>query len=183
METATLYDEDIVAWAEQQAQAVRALASRPDLSNALDWENLAEEIESLGRSQIQGVESKLSLILVHLIKMVSDPRSGGLQHWRAEITAFQRVARKEYTPSMRQRFDVDDIWQGACKEAEAALFQYGTRPSRALPTTSPFRLDELLSPEFDVDTALVQLSTATAVPPDAPVPRPRRSIRLPLSRK
>ena len=46
MDQPSLYDDDIVTWAEQQAAAVRALASRPDLSNALDWENVAARFEN-----------------------------------------------------------------------------------------------------------------------------------------
>ncbi len=45
----TLYDEDFVAWAEHQAEALRA-AARGGSNQALDWENLAEEIEDLGKS-------------------------------------------------------------------------------------------------------------------------------------
>jgi hypothetical protein len=36
MDAATLYHDDIVAWAEQQAAALRELAGRPELSNAVD---------------------------------------------------------------------------------------------------------------------------------------------------
>jgi glycosyltransferase involved in cell wall biosynthesis len=40
-----LYEADIAAWAEQQADALRRRAA-----NEIDWENVAEEIESLARS-------------------------------------------------------------------------------------------------------------------------------------
>ena len=40
MDTSTLYNDDIVTWAEQQASALRQLAAKPELSNAVDWENL-----------------------------------------------------------------------------------------------------------------------------------------------
>ncbi len=50
MDQPTLYDDDIVTWADEQVAALRALAARSDLSNAVDWENVIEEIESVGRS-------------------------------------------------------------------------------------------------------------------------------------
>ncbi len=40
-----LYDQDFVRWTEEQAAALRRAKSS---NQALDWENLAEEIESLG---------------------------------------------------------------------------------------------------------------------------------------
>jgi hypothetical protein len=46
----TLYEDDAAAWAEQQAAALRA-AARGGSNRALDWENLAEEIEALGAAQ------------------------------------------------------------------------------------------------------------------------------------
>ena len=49
---ATLYDDDIVTWAEQQAAALRELAAKPELANAVDWENLIEEVETLGAQRM-----------------------------------------------------------------------------------------------------------------------------------
>jgi hypothetical protein len=49
MDRRSLYDEDVYAWAQQQADALRRLAgSRPDLPTELDLENVAEESEDGG---------------------------------------------------------------------------------------------------------------------------------------
>ena len=67
MNSAT-YDADILEWSEEQASALRSLArSRPDLSNELDWENVAEEIECVGRSEFAAVRSYIRQIIIHLI--------------------------------------------------------------------------------------------------------------------
>ena len=51
MDRRSLYEDDIYAWAEQQAAALRRLAgTRRELPNELDLENLAEEIETALRS-------------------------------------------------------------------------------------------------------------------------------------
>ena len=50
MDQPSLYDDDTVTWADQQVAALRSLATRPELSNVLDWDNVAEEIEGVGRS-------------------------------------------------------------------------------------------------------------------------------------
>jgi len=99
MDDRTLYETDIVAWAEQQAAALRVISSSPaGRSNAVDWQNVVEEIESLGRSQIRAVESKLTLIFVRLLKIVSDPDASAGAGWRAEITSFQRVVERNSRP-------------------------------------------------------------------------------------
>ena len=57
-----LYDRDFVLWTEEQAAALR----RAKGSNLpLDWENLAEEIESLGKSDRRALSSQIRRILHH----------------------------------------------------------------------------------------------------------------------
>ena len=113
MDQPSLYDDDIVTWAEQQASTLRALARRPDLSNILDWENVAEEIESVGRSQIRAVEQQLLQTLIHVLKYMSAPRAQSTRSWRVEVIAFHATARRAYAPGMRHRIDWDRIWKTA----------------------------------------------------------------------
>ncbi len=75
MSDSTLYDDDIVLWSEQQAAAIRRLRETArGLPNELDIENVAEEIESVGRSELAAVESYVELILVHLVIYNQDNR-------------------------------------------------------------------------------------------------------------
>src|SRR5215217_7830045 len=101
MDRRSLYDEDVYAWAKQQADALRRLArAGRDLPNELDLENVAEEIEDVGKSELSKVESFVQLILVHLIKAASarDDRPG--QHWRGEVKIWRINLRKNLTGSM-----------------------------------------------------------------------------------
>jgi hypothetical protein len=141
----SLYDEDILLWSEQQAAAVRKLGRTRALPNELDIENVAEEIESVGRSELAAVESYLRLILVHLIKLSMEPNSDAVRHWRGEIVGFHSDARRRYTPSMRQRIDLDGLW-GSARE-QATLSYEG---AAGLPERCPFTLDELLADRIDI---------------------------------
>jgi Domain of unknown function DUF29 len=72
-EPSDLYDRDFVLWTEEQAAALR----RAKASNLpLDWENLAEEIESLGKSDRREIASQIRRILHHLLKMEDRSASG-----------------------------------------------------------------------------------------------------------
>ena len=63
----TEYDRDFLLWTEEQAAALR----RAKNSNLpLDWENLAEEIDSLGKSVRRELSSQIRRILRHLFKLV-----------------------------------------------------------------------------------------------------------------
>ena len=63
------YDEDLYQWTIEQGRALRDRAT-----NALDYDNLAEEIESLGRSDKREIESRLENLLVHLVKWLLPAR-------------------------------------------------------------------------------------------------------------
>jgi Domain of unknown function DUF29 len=62
------YDEDLYQWTIEQGRALRGRTM-----NALDYDNLAEEIESLGRSDKREIESRLENLIVHLLKWRYQP--------------------------------------------------------------------------------------------------------------
>jgi hypothetical protein len=160
-----LYDEDILLWSEQQAAIVRRLGqTRRDLPNEFDVENVAEEIESVGRSELASVESLLDQALFHFIKVAVDPDNDAVRHWLSEIAAFQGDAARRYAPSMRQRIDLDDIWRQVKRRAGLELLD-GDTFSR-LPDKCPFELDELISVESDLAALAerLRLSMASAAP-------------------
>ena len=66
--TLTRYEEDLLAWSREQAEALRA-ASRAGSNLAIDWENLAGEIEDLGASQRHALHSQIQRIIRHLLKL------------------------------------------------------------------------------------------------------------------
>src|SRR6516165_5640679 len=96
-----LYDEDFVRWTEEQAAALRRAK---DSTLPLDWENLAEEIESLGKSDRRELRSQITRILRHLLKLEASPAAEPRAGWRATI----REARSEIegvledSPSLRR---------------------------------------------------------------------------------
>jgi Domain of unknown function DUF29 len=98
-----LYETDTVAWSEQQAAALRA-AARGGSNQPLDWENLAEEIESLGRSLRYALRSQISRIIQHQVKLeystAVDPRRG----WRRTIRQARAEIRQILSdnPSLRR---------------------------------------------------------------------------------
>jgi hypothetical protein len=153
-----LYDDDFHAWTEVQAEALRKLAARPDLSNVIDWDNIIEEVETLGRSDLRAAEAYLVQCLAHLIKLVSAPGSHSAGKWHSEIRLHQSNFQQAFAASMRRKISLDVSWKHAINYAEAGLWPEGLKPSRALPQQCPFALDEILA-EFDVDRLIAKLSS------------------------
>jgi hypothetical protein len=135
-----LYGDDILAWSEQQAENLRRRAA-----NSLDWDNLAEEIEDVGRSQLRAVESHLVQALLHWLKVRAWPSSRDIPHWRAEIRGQRDDARAAFAPSMAQRLDVETLYQRALRRLPETNDDV---PPRALPDRCLFSLDDLLG---DID--------------------------------
>jgi hypothetical protein len=98
-----LYDKDFFAWSKQQAEALRS-AARTGSNQELDWENLAEEIESLGKSDRRELASRISTIIEHLVKLghspAHDPRVGWRQTIHRERVEIERIL--EDSPSLRR---------------------------------------------------------------------------------
>lgn len=81
---ARLYEEDFLRWTEDQAAALRqAVGLATNLP--LDWENLAEEIDSLGRSLKRELRSRLRVIIEHLIKLENSPAADPRRGWMETI--------------------------------------------------------------------------------------------------
>jgi hypothetical protein len=68
MQATSLYDSDFLAWAAQQAALLKARDY-----DQVDWKNLIEEIEDLGKSQRQAIASYLTVLLTHLLKWQYQP--------------------------------------------------------------------------------------------------------------
>jgi hypothetical protein len=136
-----LYETDILLWSEQQAELLRRRAA-----NALDWDNLVEEVEAVGRSELHAVESHLIQALLHDLKAEAWPLSRDVEHWRAEARGHRDDARRHYTPSMAQRIDVEKLYRQARRRMPATLD--GTLPL-PVPATCPVSLAEMLDEDTE----------------------------------
>jgi hypothetical protein len=75
----SLYDQDFYAWSRQQAELLRA----GKLVQA-DLEHIAEEIESMGKTEKRELVSRLTILLLHLLKWRYQPEGRG-NSWRLSI--------------------------------------------------------------------------------------------------
>ena len=162
MDNTLLYDIDFLTWTEEQAAALRTLASRRDLSNALDLKNVIEEIEALGRYELNSATNPIRLILEHLLKVVFDPESNAQRHWRGEIRVWHVDVLEELTPSMHRKIELDPLWRSAVAHARGQLQERDLSLPRWLPESCPFTLQDFLMPEFDINGAVARLSEPPA---------------------
>ena len=134
-----LYQRDILTWSEHQADLLRRVA-RGERVNNVDWAHVVDEIEAVGLSELSAVNSRLRLMLLHLLKLASWPDNSAVRQWREEVAGFQAEAVQRFAPSMRQRIDLDRLHALVLKQLQAA--DYGPLPR---PSPSPARSPSISS--------------------------------------
>jgi hypothetical protein len=146
-----LYHTDIALWSDHQAALLRRRAAGELVNDAeLDWPNIAAEIEDVGKSQRQAVESHLILALLRDLKAEAWPRSLSEPSWRAEARLDRRQARRKFTPGMRRSIDMAELYAVALTGLPEELNATAPVP---VPQVCPVTLDEMLAPEPGAETA------------------------------
>jgi hypothetical protein len=132
-----LYEIDILEWSERQAALLRRRAA-----NELDWDNIAEEIEAVGRNERRAFTSHVVQALLHDLKAEAWPLSPNVPHWRAEARLQRQQARDAFTPSMRQYVEMAKLYARALDGLPDTMDGQSPLP---LHPVCPVTLDELLS--------------------------------------
>jgi hypothetical protein len=138
----SLYDTDFYAWTVEQAALLR-----DGKVQALDLANLAEEIESLGKSQSDAVWSHFQVLLRHLLKWRYQPTHRSRSWRRTILTQRLALARKMGTQGTlyAQRGSLlDDAYPGARR---LAVVETGL-PLTLFPETCPWTPEQVLDEDF-----------------------------------
>lgn len=138
------YDEDFYAWTQHQAALLRT-----EKWQDLDYTNLAEELESLGNRDKRELESRLDVLMMHLLKWCYQPerRERG-RSWRSTILEQrQRLARLlHYSPSLRTLLPTA-LTEGYPHARERAVVETHL-PATTFPETCPWTVEQLLDDAF-----------------------------------
>lgn len=139
--TATLYDLDFYTWTQRQAALLRV-----EEWEKLDWQRIAEEIESLGKKDKRQVQSRLAVLIMHLLKWQHQP-SKRSPSWRKTIKEqrFRLALVLNDSPSLKNSLAefVALVYPHAVESADETGVD-----RRSLPTLCPYRIEQLLDPTF-----------------------------------
>jgi hypothetical protein len=139
-----LYERDIVAWAEQQAFLLRA-----GRFAELDIENIAEEIEDVGKSERRELANRMAVLLAHLLKWRHQPERQS-SSWQATIRhQRERISRRlARTPSLKACLADPDWWLDAWGDARMETAEDTGIGFDAFPLDCPWTLAEILDPSY-----------------------------------
>ncbi|MBF0343767.1 MAG: DUF29 domain-containing protein [Nitrospirae bacterium] len=138
----SLYDTDFYQWTIYNAALLRQ-----GRFSELDVENIAEEIETMGRSEKRELINRLSVLIMHLLKLQYQPQ----QHSKSWITTIgsQRTDIEfllEDSPSLEHEIEL--IIEKAYERAKVR-FQKDTGISQErLPDSCPYTFEQLIDDNF-----------------------------------
>ncbi len=145
-----LYQRDFYLWTQRQAAALRRTgALRPN--EALDYENLAEEIESLGKNDRRALRSNIEIVLVHLLKLelspIEAPRDGSIDSVAEHRTRLEELLGD--SPSLRKELGslIESAWRSARPRALRMLARDGVA-GREVPEDCGYAASDILDPGF-----------------------------------
>jgi hypothetical protein len=142
MSASNLYHADFYAWAQEQA----ALLRDGNLA-AADIAHIAEEIESMGRTEKRELVNRLSVLALHLLKFQYQPGRRS-PSWQATI----RVQRRDLAARMADNPSLKAVVPAAIAQAYGnAVIEAGAQTGlleSTFPAHCPWTFDEMLDAAF-----------------------------------
>jgi hypothetical protein len=139
------YEKDFYSWTQEQANLLRN-----GQFNSLDIPNLIEEIETMGRSEKRELESRLTVLLLHLLKWKYQEARRG-RSWELSIIE-QRLKFEETleeNPGLKPK--LDEILTKAYKFAIIQASRETKISRNVFPEICPWTLDEITNESFYPD--------------------------------
>jgi hypothetical protein len=137
------YDTDIIAWSDRQAALLRRRGAGELVNGVdLDWLNIADQIESVGQSQVDRVESWLFRMTIHLLKAQAWPLSPAMAHWQGKARGLKAQARRKYRSSMARKIDLAGIYADALQALPDTI---DGNPPLPVPAVCAWTLETLLT--------------------------------------
>ncbi|MGB2923861.1 MAG: DUF29 domain-containing protein [Limnothrix sp.] len=140
--TARLYEQDFQLWLAKTVQSLR-----DGKLLEVDYENLIEELENMGRSEKNALKSNLRILLMHLLKYQHQPEKRS-NSWRFTITEHrQRITDSlETSPSLKLFLEAE--FENCYQKARRLAADETGLPQNTFPTNAQFSSVEVLDQDY-----------------------------------
>jgi Domain of unknown function DUF29 len=149
----SLYDTDYVAWLDEQARHLRA-----GRLHALDIENVAEELESLMKTERRELRSRLEVLILHLLKWDHQPEQRS-NRWRATVAEQRRRIRDLLLDSPSLKQEVGPVCEAVHADAVQGAAIETCLSESAFPATLPYTVQQIFERELPLEELSDQRST------------------------
>jgi hypothetical protein len=139
---ASLYDSDFYAWANEQASLLRA----GKLASA-DIENIAEEIENIGKSEKRELVFRLAILLRHLLKWQYQS-AGQCTSWRLNIEEQRREVFDVLADNPSLKHKLLEAIEAAYFRSVLSAAKDTSLPKQVFPAECPWSFDQIMRDDF-----------------------------------
>lgn len=137
-----LYEQDFYAWANEQAALLRS-----GKLMAADIEHIAEEIESMGRTEKRELISRLAVLILHLLKWQYQPNLQG-PSWHVTIEEQRRQLLRHIHDNPSLKSKILEATADAYGDAVLAALRETGLPKHTFPLDCPWSFEEMIDPDF-----------------------------------
>jgi hypothetical protein len=146
------YATDVLTWSVEQADLLRRRAAGELVNDsALDWPNIAEEIESVGNAERYRIQSHIGTVIEHLVKLQASPTIDPRNGWKTTVRNARRGIERSLktSPSLRREVAemIGEETSAAKQDVAATLKDYSERPVVAIEGLT-FTEEQVLGPWF-----------------------------------
>jgi hypothetical protein len=140
-----LYEQDFYQWLETTANLLRERKL-----DQLDFENLIEEIESMGRSEKRELRNRLITLLEHLLKLAywNTERKSNERGWKITVIEQRKQIELLLRDSPSLKPFLDNILYSCYQDARDVVSRKTNLPSATFPEQSPFSLEKTIDPDY-----------------------------------
>lgn len=138
----TLYDQDFYAWTQEQARLFKEKAL-----NKLDIRHLLEEVINMGASEVRELESRLEVLLTHLLKWKFQPSRRGAS-WELTIKEQRKRIEKRLKKMPSLKSQLDEAFIDAYDVAIYEAAKVTKLSFNAFPKSCEWTIEQVLNDEF-----------------------------------
>lgn len=142
MTPSDLYDRDFYAWTNEQAAFLRS-----GQLSAADIEHIAEEIESMGKTEQRELENRLTVLLLHLLKWQFQPTLRGTS-WEATIRVQRRDLSRHIDRNPSLKPSISEATSYAYENARIEAAAETGLAETTFPTECPWAFEQMMDAAF-----------------------------------
>ena len=137
----TLYETDYYLWV---IETIKQLQNQE--LEAIDWENLIDEVSDLSRREKRKLQSLFKRLLEHLLKLKywEDEAERNRRHWRGEIANFRQQIKYQLEDSPSLNSYLKEIFAQSYRDARVMASEKSGLPLSTFPSQPIARFDQIL---------------------------------------
>lgn len=137
-----LYDQDFYAWTKEQAKLIKDKAF-----DKLDIAHLFEEVEDMGNRHADEIESRLAVLLTHLLKWKYQPNLQS-RSWQLTIKEQRRGINKRLKKMPSLKSKLPELFIEAYEDSILEAEKETGLDEKTFPAVCEWTIEQVIDDEF-----------------------------------